>query len=98
MTVPSESDRCPEHPDARVQKTRTVEQVRAGAIDFPAVQADLRAKGIELRGGAADEAPGAYKRLDAVLAAHGSTVRVLHRLFPVGVAMARADTPDPYKD
>ena len=63
-----------------------------------AVQADLRARGIELRGGAADEAPDAYKRLDQVLADHGDTIRVLHRLTPIGVAMPGADTFDPYKD
>ncbi len=69
-----------------------------GLIDFGAVRADLSAAGIELRGGAADEAPGAYKRLDEVLAAHGDTVEVLHRLTPIGVAMAAPDTFDPYKD
>ena len=69
-----------------------------GAIDWPAVLEDLRARGIELRGGAADEAPGAYKRLDEVLAAHAGTVRVVHTLRPLGVAMAGAGTVDPYKD
>ncbi len=58
----------------------------------------LTSQGIELRGGAADEAPDAYKRLDQVLAAHGDTVEILHRLTPIGVAMAGADTFDPYKD
>jgi tRNA-splicing ligase RtcB len=71
---------------------------RPGLIDFARVQADLRARGIELRGGAADEAPDAYKRLDQVLADHGDTIRVLHRLEPIGVAMAGADTFDPYRD
>lgn len=89
---------CPDHPGARPIKRHVAEQVRAGRIDFPAVQATLRNQGIELRGGAADEAPGAYKRLDEVLAAHGDTIRVLHRLRPLGVAMAGADTFDPYKD
>jgi tRNA-splicing ligase RtcB len=88
--------RCPDHPDARLVKRRG--RIRPGAIDFPSVQAELAAKGIELRGGAADEAPGAYKRLDEVLAHHAGTVRVLHRLRPVGVAMAPAETFDPYKD
>lgn len=73
-------------------------QLKAGRIDFAAAQADLVAKGIELRGGAADEAPGAYKRLDEVLAAHGDTINVLHRLTPIGVAMAGSDTFDPFKD
>jgi tRNA-splicing ligase RtcB (3'-phosphate/5'-hydroxy nucleic acid ligase) len=69
-----------------------------GLIDFDAVKASLRERGVELRGGAADEAPDAYKRLDAVLAAHGDTVEVVQRLTPIGVAMAGVDTFDPYKD
>ena len=73
-------------------------RVKEGRIDFGAVQRDLVTKGIELRGGAADEAPDAYKRLDVVLEAHGDTVEILHRLTPIGVAMAGADTFDPYKD
>jgi tRNA-splicing ligase RtcB len=88
--------RCPRHPDARLLKRRG--RIRPGAIDFPTVRAELAAKGIELRGGAADEAPGAYKRLDEVLAHHAGTVRILHRLIPIGVAMAPAETFDPYKD
>ena len=73
-------------------------QVRPGAIDYGSVRATLTALGIELRGGAADEAPAAYKRLDNVLAAHADTIEVLHRLTPIGVAMAGADVVDPYKD
>jgi tRNA-splicing ligase RtcB (3'-phosphate/5'-hydroxy nucleic acid ligase) len=69
-----------------------------GAIDFEGVQRDLASSGIELRGGAADEAPAAYKRLDQVLAEHGPTIRVTHLLRPLGVAMASADTFDPFKD
>ena len=34
----------------------------------------------------------------ATLAAHGSTIRVKHRLRPLGVAMAGGDVVDPYKD
>jgi tRNA-splicing ligase RtcB len=71
---------------------------KEGLIDWAACTADLLGKGIELRGGAADEAPLAYKRLDAVLAAHGDTIEILHRLTPIGVAMAAPDTFDPYKD
>ena len=70
----------------------------AGAIDWPATVAELASKGIELRGANAEEAPGAYKRLDGVLAHHGDTVRVVHTLTPLGVAMAPGDTRDPYKD
>jgi tRNA-splicing ligase RtcB len=71
---------------------------RPGKVDWAATTAALRDAGIQLRGGAADEAPDAYKRLDAVLAAHTDAVRVLHELRPIGVAMAGADTFDPYKD
>lgn len=73
-------------------------RVKDGLIYFDDVQRTLATAGIELRGGAADEAPAAYKRLDAVLAAHGETIEILHRLTPIGVAMAGADTFDPYKD
>ena len=51
-----------------------------------------------LVGGGADEAPEVYKRLPDVLAAHGGTIRVKHRLRPLGVAMAGRDVHDPYKD
>jgi tRNA-splicing ligase RtcB len=69
-----------------------------GVINWARVQATISGLGVELRGGGADEAPEAYKRLDAVLAAHGDTVEVLHTLRPIGVAMAGAGTFDPYKD
>jgi tRNA-splicing ligase RtcB (3'-phosphate/5'-hydroxy nucleic acid ligase) len=75
-----------------------LEQTKPGAIDWDAARADLRARGIELRGAAADEAPGAYKRLNRVLEAHAGTVRVLHTLTPMGVAMAGPDVYDPFKD
>jgi tRNA-splicing ligase RtcB len=74
------------------------EIVRPGKIDFGEVRRELSARGIQLRGGAADEAPDAYKRLERVLAAHEGTIRVLHRLEPLGVAMAGPETFDPYKD
>jgi tRNA-splicing ligase RtcB (3'-phosphate/5'-hydroxy nucleic acid ligase) len=89
---------CPDHPDARLVKRWVTEQVRAGVIDWPAVLGDLDTKHIELRGGAADEAPGAYKRLDEVLEAHADTIQIKHRLTPIGVAMAGADVFDPFKD
>ena len=81
-------ERCPEHPHAGTMKTWLAEQVKPGKVDWPAVQARLRAQGIVLVGGGADEAPEVYKRLPDVLAAHGGTVRVKHRLRPLGVAMA----------
>jgi tRNA-splicing ligase RtcB (3'-phosphate/5'-hydroxy nucleic acid ligase) len=89
---------CPEHPDAGTMKTWLTEQVRPGKVDWSAVQTRLRAQGIVLVGGGADEAPEVYKRLPEVLAAHGDTVRINHRLRPLGVAMAGRDVHDPYKD
>src|SRR5882724_4264499 len=55
-------------------------------------------KGVVLRGGDLDEAPQAYRRLPDVLAAHAGTIRILHTLHPLGVAMAGRDIVDPYKD
>lgn len=73
-------------------------QEKEGKIDWKAARADLEAKGIHLRGGGADEAPGAYKRLPAVLEAHAAHIKVCHQLRPIGVAMAGADVKDSYKD
>ena len=75
-----------------------IEQVKAGKVDWPAVQARLREQGIVLVGGGADEAPEVYKRLPDVLAAHADSIRVTHTLRPLGVAMAGRDVFDPYKD
>ena len=88
--------RCPRcgHPGLAKRWVREA----GGAIDWASATAELRAKGIELRGANAEEAPGAYKRLSEVLAAHAGTVRILHTLTPLGVAMAPGDTRDPYKD
>lgn len=58
----------------------------------------IQDKGVVLRGGDLDEAPQAYRRLPEVLAAHAGTIRVLHSLRPLGVAMAGRDIVDPYKD
>ncbi|MFN2476509.1 MAG: RtcB family protein [Chthoniobacterales bacterium] len=58
----------------------------------------IAAKGVVLRGGDLDEAPQAYRRLPDVLAAHAGTIRVLHTLRPLGVAMAGKDVVDPYRD
>ncbi len=58
----------------------------------------LHERHIVLRGGDLDEAPQAYRRLPDVLAEHAGTIRVLHTLRPLGVAMAGRDIVDPYKD
>ncbi len=85
-------------PHGHVGLTKRWIRESEGAIDWTATTDDLRAKGIELRGANAEEAPGAYKRLSDVLAYHADTVRILHTLTPLGVAMAPGDTRDPYKD
>jgi ABC-type protease/lipase transport system fused ATPase/permease subunit len=43
-------------------------------------------------------APHCYKRLPEVLAEHSASVRVLHTLKPLGVAMAGKNEFDPFKD
>lgn len=58
----------------------------------------LKEKGVELRGADVDEAPQAYKRLKEVVATHGSTVKIVHTLTPLGVAMAGPEIRDPYRD
>ena len=77
---------------------RTGRQVARGVVNWPKWRAEIKARGIELRGGGADEAPECYKDLTSVLAAHGQTINVRHTLRPIGVAMAGADMFDPYKD
>lgn len=72
--------------------------VKPGLVDWDEVKREMYFKGIELRGSGADEAPQAYKRLDEVLSYHVNTIEVLHRLRPIGVAMAGNDVYDPYKD
>src|SRR5215211_5649910 len=91
-------ERCPRHPDAKMRKLRREEVVRPALVDWDAVRERLRANGIFLVGGGADEAPEVYKRLPDVLAAHGGSVRVKHTLRPLGVAMAGRNVHDPYKD
>src|SRR6266545_797794 len=89
---------CPDHPGAGMKKIWVEEQLKPGIVDWPSVQARLREQGIVLVGGGADEAPEVYKRLPEVLDAHSGSVRVKHRLRPLGVAMAGRDVHDPYKD
>jgi tRNA-splicing ligase RtcB len=55
-------------------------------------------EGVELRGAGTDESPHCYKRLPEVLSAHDGTIRILHTLRPIGVAMAGEEEFDPYKD
>jgi tRNA-splicing ligase RtcB (3'-phosphate/5'-hydroxy nucleic acid ligase) len=88
----------PKCPKCGYKTHKTMRHVQAGLIDWPAAAAEVRAKGIELRGAGGDEAPACYKRLDEVLAHHAGTIEILHTLRPVGVAMAGADVKDPFRD
>lgn len=71
---------------------------KEGLVRHDAMMRWLHEKGVTLRGGDLDEAPQAYRRLTDVLRAHEGTIRVLHTLRPLGVAMAGRDIHDPYKD
>lgn len=75
-----------------------IEYLSAGVVDWITVKKSLKSQGIVLRGGGADEAPECYKKLEEVLAYHEGTIEVVHRLRPIGVAMAAPDMYDPYKD
>jgi tRNA-splicing ligase RtcB len=72
--------------------------VREGLVNRAKWQAAMAYSGIELRGGDIDEAPECYKFLPEVLESHAGTVKILHTLIPIGVAMAGPENVDPYKD
>lgn len=69
-----------------------------GLVGYDEMMKWIADRGVVLRGGDLDEAPQAYRRLPDVLAAHAGTIRILHTLTPLGVAMAGRDIVDPYKD
>ncbi len=77
---------------------RVQEVIKPGEVTREMMQAWLRRAGVELRGGGTDESPHVYRRLPEVLAVHGNSIRILHTLRPLGVAMAGEDVFDPYKD
>jgi tRNA-splicing ligase RtcB len=72
--------------------------VAPGKVSWDMVKAWLGPRGVILRGGGLDEAPHAYRRLPDVLDAQGDTIRVVHTLRPIIVAMAGENEFDPYKD
>lgn len=69
-----------------------------GQVTPRMMEAWVKEAGVTLRGAGCDESPHCYKRLPEVLAQHEGTIRVLHTLTPVGVAMAGEDVFDPFKD
>ena len=72
--------------------------VAPGKVSWDMVAQWLGPRGVILRGGGLDEAPHAYRRLPDVLGAQGDTVRLVHTLRPIIVAMAGENEFDPYKD
>jgi len=77
---------------------KTGEVITPGAISRQMMNEWIRARGVTLRGAGTDEAPQAYKRLPEVLEYHKSSVKILHTLKPIGVAMAGEHEFDPFKD
>src|SRR5215475_2507141 len=77
---------------------RTGKILKAGKVSQEMMSEWFSRAQVELRGAGLDESPHCYKRLPEVLAEHGDSIRILHTLTPVGVAMAGANEFDPYKD
>jgi tRNA-splicing ligase RtcB len=82
----------------RFEKVNGKRVRREGLVRHDDMRKWIADKRVVLRGGDVDEAPQAYRRLPDVLAAHEGTIRILHTLRPLGVAMAGKDIVDPYKD
>lgn len=77
---------------------KTGKQLTEGLVKRDEHNAWIKRVGVELRGGDLDESPYAYKRIEKVLEAHSSTIKILHTLTPIGVCMASSNEYDPYKD
>jgi len=77
---------------------RVQEVVKPGKISREMMLEAVRRAGVELRGGGTDESPHVYRPLQEVLAHHANTIKIVHTLKPMGVAMAGEDVFDPYKD
>ena len=73
---------------------------KAALRTFTRAQMDewLHNRGVLVSGGDLDESPMAYRRLPEVLKHHAGSVKVLHTLRPVAVAMAGKHEIDPWKD
>lgn len=83
---------------AKGKRDRKGNVLRAGMVDKDKHDAWIRERGVEVRGGDLDESPYAYKRIENVLSAHSSTIKIIHTLQPIGVCMADSRDWDPYKD
>jgi tRNA-splicing ligase RtcB (3'-phosphate/5'-hydroxy nucleic acid ligase) len=81
----------------RFERVGTKRMRREGLVRHDEMMKWMTDRNVVLRGGDVDEAPQVYRRLKDVLDAHAGTIRVLHTLRPLGVAMAGRDIVDPYK-
>jgi tRNA-splicing ligase RtcB (3'-phosphate/5'-hydroxy nucleic acid ligase) len=79
-------------------RRKTGQVIKQGMITRKMMMNWVKQKNVELRGAGTDESPHCYKRLPEVLKEHSNTIRILHTLTPVGVAMAGENEHDPYKD
>lgn len=61
---------------------------RGGKISRRMMLDWISEQGVELRGAGPDESPHCYRRLPKVVEHHAPTLRILHTLKPIGVAMA----------
>ena len=77
---------------------KTKQVIAPGLVSREMMMEWIGKLGVELRGAGTDESPQAYKRLPEVLGYHTASVRVLHTLTPLGVAMAGENEHDPFKD
>jgi tRNA-splicing ligase RtcB (3'-phosphate/5'-hydroxy nucleic acid ligase) len=82
----------------RNKETGEMRVVREPKITQEMMDGAVNNANVVLRGAGVDESPFVYKRLPEVLYEQGDTVRILHSLTPLGVAMAGKDIIDPFKD
>ena len=81
----------------RFERVGTKRMRRPGLVRHDEMMKWMADRHVVLRGGDVDEAPQVYRRLKDVLDAHAGTIRILHTLRPLGVAMAGRGIVDPYK-
>lgn len=72
--------------------------IRPGLVSQDMMNQAIMKAQVELRGAGTDESPHCYKDIQEVLKNQGSTVKIVHTLKPVGVAMAGHNEYDPFKD
>lgn len=77
---------------------KTGEQKAKGNVTRQMMSDATKEFGVVVRGGDVDESPFVYRKLEPVLQGQGETIKVTHRLRPIGVVMADARTHDPWRD